>query len=150
MRKQDFTTSFAVARKPSEVYQAINNPRAWWSNGIEGDTNGLQNEWTYRFEDNHKCKLRVVELVPEKKVVWLVVENYFKSFTGPYEWVDNKIVFDISSQGDLTQVVFTQIGLTSDQESFAASEYGWTGFIQRSLKQLIETGNGDLEWYKKD
>ncbi len=41
---------------------------------IEGSTGKLGDEWTYRNEDVHRCKLKVTELIPGKKVVWRVLD----------------------------------------------------------------------------
>ncbi len=77
MDNQNFTTAIVVDQTPLEVFNAVNNPKAWWSDGIEGNTDHLDDEWTYHHGDNHRTKLKVVELIPGKKVVWLVEENYF-------------------------------------------------------------------------
>ncbi len=69
MDNQNFTTNILVPQSPSEVFHAVNNPKAWWSNVIEGDTNHLNGEWTYHHEDNHRTKLKVIEMIPGKKVV---------------------------------------------------------------------------------
>ena len=55
--------------------------------------------------------MKTIEMIPDKKVVWLVEENYFKNAKDQSEWIGNKIVFEISKQGNKTQLVFTQIGL---------------------------------------
>lgn len=148
MENKDFTSTILVDQSPAEVYKAINNPRVWWSEDIDGTTDQLNAEWNYHFGDNHRSKMKVVEMIPNEKVVWLVTENYFKNAKDQTEWVGNKITFDISQQGDKTQLTFTQIGLVPSYDCYKSCEWAWTGFVQKSLHSLISTGKGQLEWYK--
>ncbi len=149
MNSQNFTTAILVDQSPAEVFKAINNPRAWWSEGIAGNTDKLNEEWTYHFGDNHRSKMKTIEMIPGKKVVWLVEDNYFKFTKDPTEWVGNKITFEISKQGDKTQLVFTQIGLVPTYECYNVCRDAWTGFIQKSLQSLITIGKGQLKWYEQ-
>lgn len=148
MEQQNFTTTITVDQSPSEVFKAINNPRAWWSAEIEGTTDQLNAEWNYHFGDNHKSKMKVTELTPGKRVVWLVEENYFKNAKDQTEWVGNEIVFDISKQDNKTKVTFTQIGLVPSYNCYKSCDWAWTGFVQKSLQSLIKTGKGELQWFK--
>ena len=93
--------------------------------------------------------MKTTELVPDKKVVWLVEENYFKFTKDPNEWIGNQIVFDISREGNKTKLVFTQIGLVPAYECFNVCRDAWTGFVQKSLQSLIATGKGQLKWYEQ-
>jgi len=149
MNNQDFTTTILVDQSPAEVFKAINNPRAWWSEDINGSTDKLNDEWTYHFGDNHRSKMKTTEMIPDKKVVWLVEDNYFKFTKDPNEWVGNKITFEITKQGDKTQLVFTQIGLVPTYECYNVCRDAWTGFVQNSLQSLITTGKGKLKWYEQ-
>jgi len=72
MTNQDFTTTFSVEQSPEEVFNAITNVRGWWSEEIEGSTDKLGDEFTYRYKDVHSCKMKLIEVIPHKKVVWLV------------------------------------------------------------------------------
>jgi len=148
MSNQNFTTTILVEQSPSEVFKAVNNPRAWWSVEIEGTTDQVNAEWNYQFGDNHRSKMKVVEMITDKKVTWLVKENYFKDAKDQTEWVGNKIVFEISKEGDKTRLVFTQIGLVPSYDCYTSCEWAWTGFVQKSLLSLIATGKGQLQWYK--
>ncbi len=148
MKNQDFTTTILVDQTQKEVFDAINNVRGWWSEEIEGTTDKLNDEWNYHFGDNHRSKMKIIEMIPGKKVVWLVEENYFKNAKDQSEWVGNKITFEISKQDDKTQLVFTQIGLTPTYDCYKSCEWAWTGFVQKSLHSLITTGKGRLQWYQ--
>ncbi len=139
---------FLVEQSPAEVFKAINNPRAWWSESIDGSTDKLNGAWTYHFGESHRSKIKTIEMIQDKKIIWLVEDNYFSFTKDKSEWVGNKITFEISRQGDKTQLVFTQIGLTPTYECFNACRDAWTGFVQKSLRSLITTGKGQLKWYE--
>ncbi|WP_207510971.1 SRPBCC family protein [Longitalea luteola] len=142
MQQQDFSTTVLVNKTPSEVFSAINNPRGWWSEEIAGNTNQVNEVFEYHFEDIHYCKVKILELVPNKKVVWQILENDFNFTQDKTEWIDTKVVFDIATEGDKTKLVFTHIGLVPEYECYDACHQGWTHYIQTSLKNYINTGSG--------
>jgi len=142
-QEKDFTTSILVDKSPKEVYSAINNPRAWWSIEIDGNTDRIDDVFDYHFENIHKCKVKVLELVPNKKVVWQILENDFNFTKDKTEWVNTKVVYDISEQNGKTQLTFTHIGLVPDYECYEACKQGWTHYIQSSLKKYITSGEGE-------
>jgi len=143
MSKQDFSTTILVDQSPREVYKALNNVRAWWSEEIEGPTDQLDKEWFYHYKDMHLCKMKVVEMVPNNKVVWEVMENSFSFIEDKVEWVGDRIIFDISKAGDKTSLTFTQEGLTPLYECYEVCRDGWTNYINNSLHKLITTGKGE-------
>jgi hypothetical protein len=65
----DFTTVIEVNNSPREVFKAINNPRAWWPEEIEGGTEQLNDEFTYHYKDIHNRRIKLIEIIPDKKVV---------------------------------------------------------------------------------
>ena len=142
MKTKDFTTAILVDQTPKEVFNAINNVRGWWSEEIEGSTNKLNDEWTYHYEDVHRCKMKIVEFIPNKKVVWLVTDNYFSFTKDKSEWKGNKIIFEISEKGNKTQLQFSQVGLVPEYECYDICQNAWSTYIQESLHSLISTGKG--------
>ena len=142
MTKSNFTTAITVGNSPTEIFNAINNPRAWWSEEIEGTTDQLHAEWNYHYQDVHRCKIKVVELVPDKKVVWQVMDNFFSFTKDKSEWTDNKIVFEITEKNKQSELQFTQIGLVPEYECYDICENAWRTYIQKSLYNLITTGQG--------
>ena len=95
MSDHSFTTSFSVDQTPKQAFEAINNVRGWWSGEIEGDTHELGDEFTYRYKDVHRSKQRLIEVVPEKRVVWLVLDAHLNFIEDSSEWNGTKIVFEI-------------------------------------------------------
>ena len=142
MTTTNFTTTILVDQSPNEVFNAINNVRGWWSEEIEGKTEKLNDIFDYHYEDVHKTKIKLVEVIPNQKVVWLVLDNYFSFTKDKNEWKDNKIIFEISKKGNQTQLRFTQEGLVPEYECFDICQNAWTTYIQKSLFSLITTGKG--------
>lgn len=140
---RDYRTTFTVAQAPVDVYNAIVNVRGWWSEEIEGATDTVGQSFDYHFQDIHRAKIHVDELLPGRRVTWTVTKNYFSFTADQSEWTGTRIVFDITDTPAGTDVAFTHIGLVPDYECFDACSDGWRTYIAGSLKSLIETGAGN-------
>jgi hypothetical protein len=143
MTKQDLTVAFVVDKTPQEAFAAINNVRAWWSGQIEGVTDDLGAEWTYRYKDVHYSKQKIIEMSQAKKVVWLVVDSYLNFVKDRDEWNGTKITFGIAAKGGKTEVTFTHVGLTPNDECYDACSDAWGSYIKGSLRNLITSGKGE-------
>jgi hypothetical protein len=143
MNNTDFAKTLLVDKSPEEVFKAINYVRGWWSEEIEGSTEKLNDEFTYHYQDIHSCKMKLIEVIPDKKVTWLVLENYFKFTDDKSEWIGNKIIFEISENATKTQIHFTQVGLTPGYECFNICSNAWTNYLENSLTSLISLGKGN-------
>lgn len=142
MATSDFTTTLLLDQTPEEVFQAVTNVRGWWSEEIEGGTEKEGDEFRYHHKDVHYCKMRLTEVVPGKKVVWLVLDNYFNFIQDENEWKGTEIIFEIARQNEQTQLRFTHKGLVPAYECFEICRDAWTNYIQNSLRSLIATGQG--------
>ena len=142
MSDQSYTTTFSVDRTPAEVFDAINNPRAWWSEEIEGSTEKIGEEFTFRVKDVHYSKIRVTERVPGEKVVWRVLDTYMNFIDDQSEWEDTEIRFELSEKDGTTEVRFTHAGLVPAYECFDVCSNAWGFYIGGSLRSLITTGEG--------
>ena len=143
MQNQDFTTEILVDQSPELAFAAIQNVRGWWSEEVEGNTNQLNEEFDYHFEDIHRTKMKIVEFIPNEKIVWLVKENYFKFTEDETEWTGTNIIFEIEPFHNQTRVKMTHQGLVPSYECYEVCIGGWTNYIQNSLYKLITTGKGE-------
>ena len=144
MSCQSFTTTFLVDENPEAVFAAVNNVRGWWPGEIEGSTDKLGGEFTYRYEPHHYSKLKVTELVPGRKVVWLVTESKLNFVQDKTEWKGTEVSFELAKKGEKTEVRFTHVGLAPDHECYDACSSAWGSIINGSLHSLITTGKGQL------
>jgi len=136
MSNQDFTTTLLVDQTPEEVFNEINNVRSWWPE-IEGNTSKLNDEFTHQYQDAHRCKIKIIEFVPSKKVVWLVLDNYFNFTKDKSEWTGTKIIFEISEKDGKTQLHFTHQGLVPQYECYDVCSNAWSDLIRNNLRSLI-------------
>lgn len=143
MGDPSFAATFTVDQSPEAVFAAINDVRGWWSGDIEGSTDTLGEEFTYRYEDVHYSKQKITELVPGRKVVWHVLDGYLNFTEDKTEWTGTDIVFDITRTDAGTEVRFTHVGLVPQFECFDNCSNAWGFYINGSLRRLITTGTGE-------
>ena len=150
MEDTNFKTMIQVDQSASQIFKAVNNVRGWWSENIMGTTDKLNDEFIYQYKDVHVCKMKIVEFIPDRKVVWLVLENEFNFTKTKNEWKGNRIVFEISQRDGKTQLEFEQIGLVPEYECYNVCHDAWTSYVQGSLKNLITTGKGNPNTKEND
>lgn len=139
---KNFTANILIAQDPETTFNAIKNFRAWWSEEIEGNTGELNEEFFYHYKDVHLCKMKLIEIIPDKKLVYQVLDNQFNFVKDKSEWINTKLIFEITTQDDKTRVQFTHQGLVPEYECYNVCNDAWTSYIQGSLQSLITTGKG--------
>lgn len=144
MTKQNFTFQRTTDQSAKKVFQAITNVRAWWSGyydeEITGGTEKLNDEFTFRAGGGvHFSRHKLIEVVPDKKIVWLTTEGHLNFVEKGDEWVGTKVIFEIVSKGDKTQLTFTHEGLTPEIECYESCTPAWTTYLENKLLPLIDT-----------
>jgi hypothetical protein len=134
-----FTIAFCVDRSPDEVF-AVNDVRSWWPGPIEGGTDDIGGEFTYRHGDEHRSMQRITELAPGKRVAGRVVDVYLDFAADKTEWTGTEITFDIEAAGGTTDVRFTHVGLTPEYEGFDACSNAWHYYVSTDLRNRIVNG----------
>jgi hypothetical protein len=143
MDKEDFTATIWVDQDPSTAFDAIKNFRAWWSEEIEGNTDRLDEVFFYHYNDIHLCKIKLIEMAAGKKLVYEVVDNQFNFIKDKTEWIGTKLIFEITKTEGKTKVQFTHEGLVPGYECYNVCFDAWTGYITKSLYNLITAGKGE-------
>ena len=139
-----FSTTILVDKPADHVFNAIKNVRGWWSGlyseEFEGDTENLLDEFSFRAgEGIHYSKQKLVEAIPNKKIVWLVTDSELSFLKNKTEWTGTKLVFDISEKGGQTQITFTHEGLVPEFECYDSCSSVWTQYLQEKLALLINS-----------
>jgi hypothetical protein len=142
MQQPDYAIEMVTSKTPNEAYTAINNVHLWWTENFEGSSKRVNDEFKLSFGETF-IKLRVAALVNNYKVVWKVIDCFKHFLTNKDEWIGTEICFDITNlDNKQTKISFTHFGLLSSLECYNICTDAWQGYIQGSLKRLIETGKG--------
>ena len=147
MKQQDFTVTFTVDQSPEEVFRAINNVRGWWSGEIEGNTDKVGAEFTYRYKDFHRSRQKITELTPSSRVAWHVTDANLNSFNKKNEWIGTDIIFEIKTKGSQTELHFTHRGLVPAFQCYGDCSGAWGMLVNTNLRNLIMTGKNQPDLF---
>ena len=138
-----------VEKSPKDVFNCITEVPKWWSKDFEGNSKRVHDEFVIHHPNQHYSKQKLVEVIPGKKITWLVEDSTLCWIeTDKQEWTNTKMVFEITTAGDKTILLFTHEGLTPGKECYAICEKGWTIIIKNWLFHFITYGTPSPEMSK--
>ncbi|SMG48064.1 SRPBCC domain-containing protein [Arenibacter troitsensis] len=133
-----YTYYFSTHKPDYEIFNFLLEINNWWvgfhNETITGSTQKLGDEFSFHAGGGmHITKQKLVELIPHKKIVWLVTESKLSFLEDVEEWKDTKLIFDLQQYSDgETKVQFMHEGLTPEIACFDQCSSSWS----RYLKQL--------------
>ena len=121
MTNRSFTAIIEVIKSPQSVFNTITQDVAKWWGGkdLKGNSIKLNDEFIINHPGAHYSKQKLVEVIPGKKIVWLVTEStLYWLKKDQHEWANTKMIFEISIKGDKTVLHFTHEGLVPEKECY--------------------------------
>lgn len=149
MKNECIMVTIEVAKSPLEVFNCITDVTKWWSKDFEGTSTILNDEFVIHHPNQHYSKQKLVEVIPNKKIVWLVTDStLYWLQNDKHEWTNTKMVFEITTAGDKTILNFIHEGLTNKKECYIMCEKGWGMIIKSWLSHFITYGTESPEMIK--
>ena len=142
MKKNNFTSSITAKISANEAIKKISHVPEWWGITFTGNSEKQNDKFTVKMGGDSFFDLTVAELLPGKRVIWLVTDCHMPWFTDKKEWANTKLIFDLAENDGETEMTFTHEGLTPDVECYKDCENGWTHWIQTSLFSYLTNGKG--------
>ena len=139
MRQENYNVNIVVNATPRQVTESINNISKWWTEDVDGQSEKVNDVFTVRFGETF-ITIKIVELIPDKKICWHVIDCYKHWLKDKKEWKDTKMDWAISSEKNETRISFTHIGLVPAIECYDGCEKAWDHYIKVSLLKSITKG----------
>jgi len=138
---KNYTISIEVKQPADVVFDRINEVSKWWSKDFTGSSAELNDEFVICHPGAHYSKQKLVEVIPGRKVVWLVTDSNLDWLTNDqHEWTNTKMIFEITAAGDKTILHFTHEGLVPEKECYSRCTQGWDMVIKDRLFNFITSG----------
>ena len=147
MKKQkDFSYSLTVRASAKETMKKISQVDLWWAKNFKGKAGKLNDEFSVYFGDT-AVHFRISEVVPDKKIIWLVTDCNLEWIEDKKEWKNTEAIWTLTEKGGKsdsyrTQIDFVHKGITPDSECYESCKPGWTHHLKDSLLKLIDKGKG--------
>ena len=145
MAKKDFNSNISAKISADEAMKKISNVPGWWGVAFSGNSEKRNDQFIIKMGGDSFFDFTVAELIPGKRVVWLVTDCNMPWYSYKKEWLNTKLIFDLSENNGVTTLSFTHEGLTPDIECYKDCEPGWNQWITRSLFSYFTTGKGDFK-----
>ena len=142
--KNDINSSITAKISASEAIKKISNVPGWWGVTFSGSSEKQNDKFVIKMGGDSFYNMTVAELIPNKKLVWLVTDCYMPWFSDKKEWLNTKLIFDLTENNGETTLNFTHEGLTPEVECYQACNKGWTHWIKTSLFSYFTIGKGDF------
>jgi len=141
MHNKNYSATIEVVQSPELVFSHILDVSKWWSKDFEGNSTKLNDEFVICYPDRHYSKQKLIEVIPARKVVWLVTDSNLNWIEkDKNEWTNTRMDFEITGKGIITMLHFIHEGLVPEKECYAMCTQGWNMVIKERLFNFITSG----------
>ncbi len=141
MSTQNFSYTFTTSKSPEEIFNILMDPKSWWiglhNEIIIGNSGKLNDEFTFSAGNGvHNSVQKLVELIPNEKITWEVVDSNLTFLKTRNEWTGTKISFEILKEEQEIKILFRHEGLTPEFECYNGCSSAWTQYLENLDRKL--------------
>jgi hypothetical protein len=141
MSAENFSYSFESSKSPEEIFPTLLDVRKWWygvfDETITGSSKNVNDVFIFLAGGGvHQTTQKMVELIPNQKIAWLVTASNLNFLKKPDEWLNTKFYFDLSGTESKTKITFTHEGLQPEIECYDDCSGGWMQYLKKLEKKL--------------
>lgn len=141
MNNKDFTYSFESGQSIEAIFETLIDPGKWWvgffDESISGKSEIVDDEFTFIAGGGmHNTTQRLIELIPNKKITWLVTKSNLSFLTKTDEWTNTRFCFELSPNGNNTKITFRHEGLQPEIECYNSCSAGWMHYLKQLDRSL--------------
>ena len=145
MNNQHFNCSITANISASEALKKISHVPGWWKVTFSGSAEKQNDKFTVGMGGDSVFNFTVTELIPGKRIVWLVTDCYLPWYADKKEWTNTRLIFDLEENNGATSIHFTHEGLIPGIECYNDCEKGWNHWIKTSLLSCFSTEKNDVK-----
>ena len=138
---ENYHTSLTSEIPAKEAFRKIQQVWLWWTSNFEGSSSQVGDRFTVRFAATYVTFL-VKECVEGQKMVWVVDDCHLDWLQDKKEWNTTQLVWVLRSEGNVTRIDFTHMGLVPGLECYGDCKKGWNFYAKDSLLKLLREGIG--------
>jgi|SRR5450432_604264 hypothetical protein len=140
-KEKDFSYRLTVKASAKETQKMIGQVNLWWAENFKGKAAKLNDKFSVYFGDTY-VDFKISEVVPEKKIIWLVTDCNLHWIKNKKEWKKTEVIWNLSEKIGKTTIDFVHKGITPASECYESCKPGWTHHLEDSLLKLIDAGEG--------
>ena len=107
--KAHYSVAIEVAKPAAVIFNHLTHDVSkFWPEEFSGQSSQPDDVFEFRSGNDHYSKNKVIELVPGKKITWLVTDSIRKKDN--YSWTGTRMIFELVPVRDNTRIEFTYDG----------------------------------------
>jgi len=117
-QNESYRSSFTVKVSTHEALERIERVSDWWTASFHGNSQSVDDIFTIHLRGESFVNFKVVELIPDRKAVWLVTDCNLSWIKDKKEWKGTKLIWELSTEKGGTKVTMTHVGLVPKIECY--------------------------------
>ena len=96
MEQKNFQSSITASISAVEATKKISKVPEWWGVTFTGNSEKQNDTFVVKMGGDSFFNFTVTELIPGRRVVWLVTDCYMPWISNKTEWTNTKLIFHLS------------------------------------------------------